>query len=106
MSKRDNHTHWRLVNWGKAQNLGMSDAGIPPQHPKTATWQKQIKGDGWLDLDAPDPIDEDDAEATQYAMVRCMIHDMKTATILTKHYRDGWAAPGLSRARYRFWKFL
>ena len=108
MSKRDNHTHYQLKNWERYQNEGRAGI-IPPKHPKGASWQKQIKDDGrWLDLDAPEPIDEDNAELVQHAMIRCVIHDLKAANILRAYYRDGWEIDEqvVRRARNKFWKWL
>ena len=107
MTHTDDGLDWRLRNWGRFSNEGMGN--IPKQHPKAASWQRQIKSDGkWLDLDAPDPTDEPDAEHVQAAMMRCKSHDMITAGLLTKHYRDGWAFNKrvLDIARSRFWKYL
>ncbi len=87
----DNGIHFRLKNWGRAQRYGMAEAGIPTQHPQGASWAKQIKSDGaWLDLDAPEPIEEDDAEEVQAAIIMCMIHNMPAADVLIKYYRDEW----------------
>jgi hypothetical protein len=87
----------------------MTQANIPLQYPKGASWQDQITGgESWLDLDAPEEPNEQDAKITQKAMVRCMAADMEAAMILTKRYRDGWSVEGkvLNRARAKFWRYL
>ena len=103
--QRDNAVHYSLKNWGAFIRNGMQDG--PREHLQGASWQRQIKdNDNWLDLDAPEPIDEDNAERTQMAMVLCMVHDMDIAMLLTKHYRDGWNIPNARHARNKFWRFL
>ena len=104
---RDTSIHFRLSNWGRFQRDGMKS--VPSRHPKSASWQGQIVnvGDIW-DADPPDPIDDDDAEDIQVAIIRCTIHDLKSATILKKHYRDGWSISEkvIKTARNKFWKYL
>ena len=107
MSKRDSNVHWLLKNWAKAQNIGMIQGGVPSQHPKGSSWAQKIVNPGDT-LDDDLYIDEDNAESTQHAMIRLMIHNIKAATILTKHYRDGWnlSDRAVRRARNMLWKYL
>ena len=109
MSKRsetkDNHIHYSLREWGHYVNSEWKDG--PRQHPNGSSWHDQIINRS--DANFPEPpayIDFDNAERTQAAMIRCAIRDFKTATLLTKHYRDGWGINNLKRLRGKFWIFL
>ena len=102
--KKDNQIIWSLVNWGYFVRQGMDV--IPPADPRGASWHQQVDDKYPDDTDQPFDVDEDAAERTQHAMVRCMIHDMETAMLLTKHYRDGWAVANIRKARNKFWRFL
>ena len=103
--KRDNSVHYSLRNWADYIRKGMQDG--PREHLQGASWQGQVT-DRVTEIDPPEPhyIDENNAERTQGAMVLCMVHDMETAMLLTKHYRDGWNIPNARKARNRFWRFL
>jgi len=101
---RDDFVAVKLINWARAINAGWQDG--PGANPQGPLWPSQIK-QGYVDDESlPPPIDEDDAEATQHAMIRMMIHDMLTANILIGHYRDNRNVQGLRRARNRFWRWL
>ena len=102
--KRDNSVHYSLKNWGAYVRQDFKDG--PWENPSPASWQGQVTDR--VTGEPPDPhyIDEDNAIRTQQAMIACMLRDMETAMLLTKHYRDGWDVPRLRKARNKFWRWL
>jgi len=105
MKQRDDAIHFSLKNWAAHINDEWQDG--PREHANGASWHDQVINR--QDANFPDAlvyIDHDSAERVQAGMIRCMIHDMQTAMLLTKHYRDKWEIAGLKRARDKFWKWL
>ena len=103
---RDNHTHWKLVNWAIFQSIG---ADGPATRATSSSWQGQIVNPG----DSIDEveiiyIDEDDGARTQQAMMKFKNHDHKSANVLIRAYRDRWSIPGhkVKIARLGFWRWL
>ena len=102
---RDNYIHYSLRNWARFINMEWQDG--PRENGVPASWQSQVLNRQDANFpEAPVYIDDDEAERTQAAMIRCMVRDFETAMLLTKHYRDSVEVPKLKRLRGKFWIFL
>ena len=86
VTKKNPNVHGRLLNWAAWLRSNMDPA--PKEHPKSASWQGQIKNPGDSVDDVPDVIDDEDAGAVQGAMVLLMCHDIAIANKLIRRYRD------------------
>jgi len=101
---RDDYIAMRLANWARAINSAWIDG--PPENARGPGWHNQVDRSYADEETPPQPIDDDDFELVQHAMVRCLIHDLKTATTLTQFYRDGLNVPHVRKSRNLFWRFL